>query len=148
MTNSDKPKKKIMVKVPKDFELTKRYSDKKKEILANTNSKKGDIIEDKVQGIIIDKKTAVASPKKFRRKVTTSPTNVKITGDDGSLVYEGRKDSKETKQALLDSERHTNITNEQRGQNANEFNRSTGSKEKLDKKDEESLVSRKSANYR
>ena len=148
MTNSDKPKKKIMVKVPKDFELTKRYSDKKKEILANTNSKKGDIIEDKVQGIIIDKKTAVASPKKFRRKVTTSPTNTKIIGTDGSVTYEGRNGSKETVEALKNNERHSTVTNTERQENADEYNRTGGSKKDLSSKDEKSLIERKSANYK
>ena len=148
MPNTDPKKKKIMVKVPKDFELTKRYSDVRKKIVANTNSQKGDVVENKVLGINIDKKTSVATPKEFRRKVVTSATNTKIIGKDGKVIYEGRNGSKETVEALKASERHTNITNEQRGQNANEFNRSTGSKEKLDKKDEESLVNRKSANYR
>lgn len=148
MTNSDKPKKKIMVKVPKDLELTKRYSDVKKKIVANTESKKGDIVEDKVQGITIEKKTSVASPKIFVRKVITTPTNTKIIGTDGKAIYEGRNETKATKDALKENERHTVITNEQRANNANAYNVNTGSKENLDKKDKESLISRKSANYR
>ena len=100
MTNSDKPKKKIMVKVTPDLELTKRYSDVKKKIEANTESKKGDIVDDKAQGITIEKKTQVASPKVFVRKVTTSPTTTKIIGTDGTVVYEGRNQSKETAKAL------------------------------------------------
>lgn len=148
MANTDKPKKKIMVKVPKDFELTKRYSDKKKEIVANTNSKNGDVIDNKAQGITIDKKSAVATPKQFRRKVATSSTNTKIVGTDGSVVYEGRNDSKATKEALKNSERKTNVTNTERKENADEYNRSTGSKQDLDDKDKKSLVARKSAVYK
>lgn len=148
MLNNDKPKKKVMVRVPKDLELTKRYTDIKKGIIANTESKKGDIIEDKVQGISIDKKSSVATPKIFVRKVTTSPTTTKIVGTDGKVVYEGRNETKATKEALAQNEKHTKKTNEQRGYNANQYNVNTGSKENLTKKDKESLVSRKSANYR
>ena len=148
MTNSDKPKKKIMVKVPKDLELTKRYSDVKKKIVANTESKKGDVVDDKVLGITIEKKSQVASPKIFVRKVVTSPTNTKIIGTDGKAIYEGRNEAEATKKALKDSERHTNITNQQRENNANAYNVNVGSKKELTDKDENSLINRKSANYR
>lgn len=148
MTNSDKPKKKIMVKVPKDLELTKRYSDVKKKIIANTESKKGDIVEDKVQGITIEKKTSVASPKIFVRKVITTPTNTKIIGTDGKAIYEGRNETKATKDALKENERHSANTNKQREYNANEYNTSVGSKKELTEEDEKSLVARKSANFR
>ena len=146
MTNSDKPKKKIMVKVPKDLELTKRYSDVKKKIVANTESKKGDVVDDKVQGITIEKKSQVASPKIFVRKVVTSPTNTKIIGTDGKVIYEGRNESEATKKALKDSERHTNITSQQRENNANAYNVNVGSKKELTDKDKNSLINRKSAN--
>ena len=148
MTNSDKPKKKIMVKVTPDLELTKRYSDVKKKIVANTESKKGDVVDDKVQGITIEKKSQVASPKIFVRKVVTSPTNTKIIGTDGKVIYEGRNEAEATKKALKDSERHTNITNQQRENNANAYNVNVGSKKELTDKDENSLINRKSANYR
>lgn len=147
MINSDKPKKKIMVKVPKDLELTKRYSDVKKKIEANTESKKGNIVEDKVQGITIEKKSSVASPKIFVRKVTASPTTTKIIGTDGKVVYEGRNESKETKEALKESKKHTEKTNEQREHNANAYNVNVGSKKDLSEQDKKSLISRKSANY-
>lgn len=148
MANTDKPKKKIMVKVPKDFELTKRYSDKKKEIVANTNSKNGDVIDNKAQGITIDKKSAVATPKQFRRKITTSSTNTKIIGTDGSVVYEGRNDSKATKEALKNSEKKTNITNTERQENANEYNRTGGSKTEFSEEDKATLNARKSGMYK
>ena len=146
MTNSEKPKKKIMVKVPKDLELTKRYSDVKKKIVANTESKKGDVVDDKVMGITIEKKSQVASPKIFVRKVVTSPTNTKIIGTDGKVIYEGRNEAEATKKALKDSERHTNITNQQRENNANAYNVNVGSKKELTDKDKNSLINRKSAN--
>ena len=148
MTNSEKPKKKIMVKVPKDLELTKRYSDVKKKIVANTESKKGDVVDDKVMGITIEKKSQVASPKIFVRKVVTSPTNTKIIGTDGKVIYEGRNEAEATKKALKDSERHTNITNQQRENNANAYNVNVGSKKELTDKDINSLINRKSANFR
>ena len=148
MPNTDPKKKKIMVKVPKDFELTKRYSDVRKKIVANTNSQKGDVVENKVLGINIDKKTSVATPKEFRRKVVTSATNTKIIGKDGKAIYEGRNESEATKKALKDSERHTNITNQQRENNANAYNVNVGSKKELTDKDKNSLINRKSANYR
>ena len=146
MPNTDPKKKKIMVKVPKDFELTKRYSDVRKKIVANTNSQKGDVVENKVLGINIDKKTSVATPKEFRRKVVTSPTNTKIIGTDGKVIYEGRNESEATKKALKDSERHTNITSQQRENNANAYNVNVGSKKELTDKDINSLINRKSAN--
>ena len=146
MTNSDKPKKKIMVKVTPDLELTKRYSDVKKKIEANTESKKGDIVDDKAQGITIEKKTQVASPKVFVRKVTTSPTTTKIIGTDGTVVYEGRNQSKETATALKENERHSVNTNAQRSTNANAYNVNVGSKKELTDKDKNSLINRKSAN--
>ena len=146
MTNSDKPKKKIMVKVTPDLELTKRYSDVKKKIEANTESKKGDIVDDKAQGITIEKKTQVASPKVFVRKVTTSPTTTKIIGTDGTVVYEGRNQSKETAKALKENERHSVNTNAQRSTNANAYNVNVGSKKELTDKDKNSLINRKSAN--
>jgi len=148
MPNTDPKKKKIMVKVPKDLELTKRYSDVKKKIVANTESQKGEVVENKVLGINIDKKTSTATPKQFRRKVATSSTNTKIIGTDGSVVYEGRNESKATKEALKENERHSSMTNREREENANAYNVNTGSKEELDEKDKKSLVSRKSANYR
>lgn len=148
MTNSDKPKKKIMVKVTPDLELTKRYSDVKKKIEANTESKKGDIVDDKAQGITIEKKTQVASPKVFVRKVTTSPTTTtKIIGTDGTVVYEGRNQSKETAKALKENERHSVNTNAQRSTNANAYNVNVGSKKELTEEDKKSLISRRSADY-
>ena len=146
MTNSDKPKKKIMVKVTPDLELTKRYSDVKKKIEANTESKKGDIVDDKAQGITIEKKTQVASPKVFVRKVTTSPTTTKIIGTDGTVVYEGRNQSKETAKALKENERHSVNTNAQRSTNANAYNVNVGYKKELTDKDKNYLINRKSAN--
>ena len=148
MANTDKPKKKIMVKVPKDFELTKRYSDVKKKIVANTNSQKGDVIDNKVLGITIDKKSAVATPKEFRRKIVKNGDFVKGIGTDGTTIYEGRSGSKATKEFLNENERHSNMTNRERQENADEYNRSGGSKSDFNEKDKASLNARKSAIYK
>ena len=67
------PSKKVMVKVKKtlDIEKTKRFDEGKKlmkEALDRVEPKK-DVVEDNVQGISINKKTATATPKVFVRTV-------------------------------------------------------------------------------
>jgi hypothetical protein len=64
------------------------------------------------------------------------------------VVYEGRNDSKATKEALKNSEKHSNVTNRERGENSEEYNRSGGAKTEFNEKDKATLNARKSGMYK
>jgi len=159
------PVKKIFVKVKKSIEtskkdkvedeidgieLTPKYDISKKKINKTLESSKKDIMDDKGQGIEIKKENSTASPKIFVRKVESIGDKYTgktiIRGKDGSKVYEGRTNLKATQDALKESTKKENNTNEDRARNANTYNVMAGSKSDLNDKDKDMLVGIKSAN--
>ncbi len=148
-----KKKKKVMVKKPKvdGMELTKLYSDKKKIVqdkVKTLDSEKG-VVKDKTQGIDIDKAKSSAKPRIFVRKVVSTGGErgtTKIISDDGKgVIYEGRSNDQKTKDAVKTSERHVNITNEQRDENSKFFNTNYGDKPIVDEKEKLRLLNMKKA---
>ena len=144
-----KDSKKIMIKKSSmgdnyNIELTKRYSDNQEKMADNVSKKQGSIVEDKIQGINIDKSELKSAPKKFLRKVVkTGGENgmTKIISEDGKTVkYEGRNYLKSTSDALKKNEKETNDTNKRRENNSNFYNVSSGAKKDLEKEDKDRLV--------
>lgn len=146
------PIKKVMVKVnkPLEIEKTKRFDDGKKlmkSALDRVEPKK-DTFEDNVQGISIEKKTAVATPKVFIRTVKKENSDkgyTEITGNSGERVFRGKTSEKATKDAVIKNEKQAKNTNADRAKNANNYNVNSGSKKELDDADNQSLVAVKKA---
>lgn len=147
--------KKVKVKVKKSssdgIELTKLYADKKKTVQDNLKKADSDngVVKEKIQGIDIDKKESVAKPRVFVKKVIRSGGengSVKILSDDGkSTFFEGRARDSKTKEAVKNSERHVNITNEQRSENAKSYNTNYSNQPITDDKEKERLLNMKKA---
>ncbi len=148
------PSKKVMVKVkkPLDIEKTKRFDEGKKlmkEALDRVEPKK-DVVEDNVQGISIDKKTATATPKVFVRTVKKEGNEkgyTEITGNSGERVFRGKTSEKATKDAVTQAQKQTDNTNEDRTKNANFYNTNSGSKKELDEQDKKNLVKLNKAKF-
>lgn len=144
-----KESRKIMVKKSSladkyDVELTKKFSDTKEKMEEKISKNRSNMVEDKIQGININKTELKAAPKKFLRKVIKSGGETgmtKILSDDGKTVkYEGRSNMKATKDALIQNEKQSADTNERREKNSNFYNVSSGAKKDLTKEDKEGLV--------
>jgi hypothetical protein len=115
------PKKKIMVKKPMSSKLDSNKLSKE----VNDN-----FIQDDVQGIIIDKKTNIATPKPKQRifVVNKQTKQTKVLDSNNKVVWEGRNDNTEGKRKLDSIKKDTERTMEQRENNAR-FN-NTGSSKK------------------
>ena len=127
------------------LELTPKYDKAKANMKKNLEATSGDTKEDKVQGIIIDKKDMKATPKVFVRKVIKSGGEngtTKILSDDGkSVKFEGRSNMKATQDAVKQNEKQSTDTNSRREYNANNYNVQSGAKTNRSANDKESLVS-------
>ena len=146
------PVKKVMVKVKKPLEVekTKRFDDGKKLMKSALDrvAPKKDTFEDNVQGISIEKKTAVATPKVMIRTIKKEGNEkgyTEITGNSGERVFRGKTSEKATKDAVTQAQKHAKNTNEDREKNANNYNVNSGSKKELDDTDNKSLLAVKKA---
>jgi hypothetical protein len=119
-----KLKKKVMVKKP----VASKSS-------TNSNNKKDDdnFIQDDVQGILIDKKTNIATPKAKPRVfvVNKQAKTTKVIDANNKVIFDGRNDNTEGKRKLDSITKDTERTMEQRESNARFYN--TGSSKKQPK---------------
>lgn len=119
-----KLKKKVMVKKP----VASKSS-------TNSNNKKDDdnFIQDDVQGILIDKKTNIATPKPKPRLfvVNKQAKTTKVIDANNKVIFDGRNDNTGAKRKLDSITKDTERTMEQRERNARLYN--TGSSEKQPK---------------
>lgn len=137
--DSEKRKKKL-VKKPANVEYTKSFFDGQKLMKESLEKSepKNDVVQDKVQGISIEKSNQTAKPKTFVRSVFSSGNKYTgttiIRGENGSKVFEGRTDMKATQDALKASEKKVKDTNADRDKNADNYNANSGSKKELSDK--------------
>lgn len=119
-----KLKKKVMVKKP----VASKSS-------TNSDNKKDDdnFIKDDVQGILIDKKTNIATPKAKPRVfvVNKQAKTTKVIDANNKVIFDGRNDNTEGKRKLDSITKDTERTMEQRESNARFHN--TGSSKKQPK---------------